>query len=194
LLALVFSWLLVARRERWGGALLGAFLGVQVFQARAHAMDYMDDLTFWDATRRAVPESAKAQLNYSVMLGARGQLKERLHYNRIAKQLAPDWAMAHVYYGDTLCRLKRAEEAFPHYLKGFKLGPNDPNLIALALQCMWEEKIMLPHRDELVQAAEAHPGSWLSFLVHDTLDHGETYGGVQKKYRPRSYDEGPKKE
>lgn len=205
-LSLVAARLLAGRRERLGAALLGAFFGVQAFQARAHALDYMDDLSFWDATRRAVPLSAKAQLNYSVMLGARGQLKERLHYNDIARKLAPDWAMGHIYYGDTLCRLagtgappadKRlaaAERALPHYLKGFALAPNDPNLISLALQCMWEEKLVLPHRQALSDLADAHPGSWLAFLVSDTLENGEKNAGVQKKYRPRSYDEGPKGE
>lgn len=200
---------LSGRRERLGAAVLGAFFGVQAFQARSHALDYMDDLSFWNATRKAVPLSAKAQLNYSVMLGARGQLQERLRYNQIAKDLAPNWAMAHVYYGDTLCRLAnvadppslkpdpekrhlRAERAMPHYMRGFALAPNDPNLIALALQCMWEEKITLPHRDELTALADQHPGSWLSFLLSDILENGEKNGGVQKKYRPRSYDEGPK--
>jgi hypothetical protein len=207
-LGLVATKLLSARRERLGAALLGAFLGVQAFQARSHALDYMDDLSFWDATRRAVPLSAKAQLNYSVMLGARGKLQERLHYNDIARKLAPGWAMGHIYYGDTLCRLApaleggkppsaekrlaRAELAVPHYLKGFKLAPNDPNLISLALQCMWEEEIFLPHRQELSDLGNEHPGSWLAFLVNDMLENGAQNGGVQKKYRPRSYDEGPK--
>ncbi len=210
-LGLCAAKLLSSRRERVGAAVLGAFFGVQAFQARAHALDYMDDLSFWDATRRAVPLSAKAQLNYSVMLGARGQLQERLHYNGIAKELAPSWAMAHVYYGDTLCRLanvpdppspkpdpekrrQRAELAMPHYLRGFELAPNDPNLIALALQCMWDEKIALPHQQELVDLSAQHPGSWLSFLVSDLFENGVKNGGVDKKYRPRSYDEGPKKE
>jgi hypothetical protein len=208
-LGLLAARVLSSKRERLGAALLGAFFGVQAFQARSHALDYMDDLSFWDATRRAVPLSAKAQLNYSVMLGARGQLQERLHYNGIAKNLAPDWAMGHIYYGDTLCRLAnvadppspkadpqkrllRAERALPHYMKGFSLAPNDPNLIALALQCMWEENIALPHRAELSSLADQHPGSWLSFLVGDMLENGAKNGGVQKKYRPRSYDEGPK--
>ncbi len=208
-LALIAVKLLEARRERVSALILGVFFGVQAFQARAHALDYMDDLTFWNATRKAVPNSAKAQLNYSVMLGARGQLQERLRYNDLARQLAPNWAMAHIYYGDTLCRLAaaadppsnkpdpekrraRAEKAVPHYLEGFEKAPNDPNLIALALQCMWDEKITLPHRDALTELADKHPGSWLSFLVGDILENGEKNGGVDKKYRPRSYDEGPK--
>jgi hypothetical protein len=206
-LALLATRILRSRRERFGALILGAFFGVQAFQARSHALDYMDDLSFWDATRRAVPLSAKAQLNYSVMLGARGQLQERLKYNGVAKDLAPKWPMAHIYYGDTLCRLAgrpesgppdaaarlaRAERAVPHYLQGFQLAPNDPNLISLALQCMWEEKIFLPHSQKLTELAAEHPGSWLAFLVTDTLENGEKNNGVQKKYRPRSYDEGPK--
>jgi hypothetical protein len=91
-------------------------------------------------------------------------------------------------------RLAAAERAIPHYLKGFALAPNDPTLIALAMQCMWEEKIVLPHRQQLSDLADEHPGSWLAFLVSDILENGEKNGGVQKKYRPRSYDEGPKGE
>ncbi|MEO8902944.1 MAG: tetratricopeptide repeat protein, partial [Polyangiaceae bacterium] len=181
-------------RLKWGPVAIGVFLGFQALAARWHAFDYTDDLIFWRATHNAVPRSAKAQLNYSVMLGARGQLEERLKVNAEAMRLAPQWAMAHVYYGDTLCRLKRAEEAWPHYLRGFELAPNDLNLIALGLQCAWEEKIIDAHRDELLKLAEKHPGSWLAFLSSDLVYNGAANGGVQKKYRPRAYDEGPKSE
>ena len=115
------------------------FLGFQCFAARRHALDYNNDLAFWDATRKAVPRSAKAHLNYSVMLGARGDLEGRLASNDVAMHLAPQWPMASVYEGDTLCRLHRPEEAMPHYLRGFELGPNDLSLIALGLQCLWDE-------------------------------------------------------
>ena len=89
-------------------------------------------------------------------------------------------------------RRARAEKAVPHYLKGFEKAPNDPNLISLALQCMWDEKIVMPHQEELTALADKNPGSWLAFLVSDILENGEKNGGVEKKYRPRSYDEGPK--
>ena len=177
---------------RWGTVAVAAFLGFQALAARWHALDYTDDLIFWRATHYAVPRSAKAQLNYSVMLGARGQLEERLKINAEAMRLAPQWPMAHVYYGDTLCRLKRAEQAWPHYLKGFELAPNDLNLIALGLQCAWEEKIIEAHKDELLALSDAHPGSWLAYLGSDLVYNGVANGGVQKKYRPRAYDEGPK--
>lgn len=193
LLAVLFTRLLRTRWP-WGAAFVFAFLGFQSLCARWHAFDYTDDLIFWRATHKAVPRSAKAQLNYSVMLGARGQLEERLRINAEAIRLAPNWPMAHVYYGDTLCRLKRAEQAWPHYVRGFELAPNDLNLIALGLQCAFEEKIIEKHRDQILAMSEAHPGSWLAFLGSDMVYNGAANGGVQKKYRPRAYDEGPKNE
>ena len=173
------------------------FSGFQCFAARWHAFDYKNDLAFWDATRKAVPRSAKAHLNYSVMLGARGDLEGRLASNTVALELAPQWPMASIYEGDTLCRLHRAPEAIPHYLRGFDLGPNDQALIALALQCLWDEHELMPDaplRGQLQDLGDKYPGSWLKYLVDDTLDSGEEYKGVNPKYRPRGYNEGPKKD
>lgn len=175
------------------GRLALVFFVVQSLAARAHALDYTDDLSFWRATRVASPNSAKAHLNYSVMVGARGRLEERLVANARAKEIAPRWPMGHIYYGDTLCRLDRPQAAWPHYRRGFELGPNESNLIALALQCLWDKKALQPHEDELLELADKHPGSWLAFLATDIVEDGKKYGGVQKKYRPRAYDEGPKK-
>lgn len=181
------------KRDAWLSVAL--FLGFQAVQARLHALDYTSDLTFWRGTRAAVPYSAKAHLNYSVMLGARGQLKERLEINTTALELAPGWAMAHIYQGDTLCRLRRAAEAWPFFLRGFELGPNDPNLIALALQCIWNEKALTPERQqELLKLGHAHPGTWLAYLANDISTNGQKFGGVDPKYRPRGYNEGPRKE
>ncbi|MEI9947432.1 MAG: hypothetical protein WDO74_00210 [Pseudomonadota bacterium] len=162
------------------------FLGFQALAGRWHAFDYTDDLIFWRATHNAVPRSAKAQLNYSVMLGARGQLEERLKVNAEAMRLAPKWPMAHVYYGDTLCRLKRAEQAWPHYMHGFELAPNDLNLIALGLQCAWEEKIIEAHKDELLAPPKPIPaaGSHSSAVISCTT------GRPTAECR-RSIDRGP---
>lgn len=191
ILGVLFAWLW-QKPGVWPKRAVLGFLAFQALCGRWHAIDYTDDLIFWRATHNAVPHSAKAQLNYSVMLGARGELNERLKLNGVAMQLAPKWPMAHIYYGDTLCRLKRAEEAWPHYVEGFELAPNDLNLIALALQCAWDEKIIDAHKDELLAMSDAHPGSWLAYLASDIVYNGEANGGVQKKYRPRAYDEGPK--
>lgn len=174
--------------------IVGFFL-IQGVCARRHANDYTDDLTFWDATRKAVPRSAKAHLNYSVMKGARGDLEGRLKANEIALELAPQWPMASIYLGDTLCRLHRAPEAWPHYQRGFDLAPNDVNLVALALQCLWDEKMLAPEsktRDELDAIKSNHAGSWVEYLGKDILEHGEEHNGVDPKYRPRGYNEGPK--
>ena len=142
-------------------AALALFLGFQCVAARRHAFDYTNDLVFWNATRKAVPRSAKAHLNYSVMLGARGDLPGRLESNTVALGLAPGWPMASVYMGDTLCRMHRAPEALPHYLNGFALGPNEMSLIALGLQCLWDEQQLgddAPARASLQEVADGTPG------------------------------------
>jgi hypothetical protein len=183
----------LARTGAVGAILL--FFGIQAICARRHANDYTDDLTFWDATRKAVPRSAKAHLNYSVMKGARGDLEGRRAANQVALDLAPQWPMASVYLGDTLCRLHRAPEAWPHYVVGFDLAPNDVNLVALALQCLWDEKMLVadaPIRKELDDIKSNHPGSWVEYLGRDILEHGDEHNGVDPKYRPRGYNEGPK--
>jgi len=175
--------------------ILAAFFTFQGMSARLHANDYTDDLAFWDATRKSVPRSAKAHLNYSVMKGARGDLEERLRANGVALQLAPQWPMASVYYADTLCRLHRASEAWPHYARGFELAPNDINLIALGVQCLWDEKTLVegsPVRSGLDTLKDRFPGSWLEYLARDVFEHGEEHNGVDPKYRPRGYNEGPK--
>jgi hypothetical protein len=186
------AWLL---RRTASGVLRGALIAwfaFQAFSARWHALDYSDDLAFWRATMRAVPRSAKAQLNYSVMVGARDDLPERLAANKRAIALAPRWAMAHVYLGDTLCRMERAAEGWPSYVRGFELAPNDPNLVALGLQCLWDKKSIESRRDELLRMVSDHPGSWLAFLASDIVHNGKEHDGVQKQYRPRSYNGGPK--
>ncbi len=230
---------------------VGACVGFVAFQslcARKHANHYRDDLAFWDAARQAVPNSAKAHLNYSVMLGARQDLEGRLTANKRAYELAPKWPMASVYMGDTICRLHRPMDAMPDYERGFALAPNDQHLIALGLQCLWdehafdnervespptganeriespptgaktvqeEEVFLRDKRDKeeespvapptasspptnafgeaLRQKSLEHPGSWYAYLVEDILLHGKENKGVDPKYRPRSYNEGPKK-
>lgn len=183
----------IARQRPWlGPAVFGAFVLFQGVQAYRHAMDYRNDLDFWEATKRAVPNSAKAHLNYSVMKGARRDMQTRLEESKIARQLAPKWPMAHIYTGDTLCRMNRAKEAWPYYKEGFHLGPNDLSLIALALQCLYDEKELMAHEEELRDIAAKHEGTWIAYLAIDTLNNHEKNKGVDPKYRPRGYNEGPK--
>jgi hypothetical protein len=181
-----------AHRFATPAVVCAVFLLVQCAAARRHALDYEDDLAFWRATKNAVPRSAKAHLNYSVMWGARGHLDTRLDESRIAVGLAPTWPMANIYLGDTLCRLHRTADAWPHYVDGFKLAPNDPNLIALSLQCLWDEGAIDGRSDDLTALGDAHPGTWLDYLAKDIVRNGTEHGGVEPKYRPRGYNEGPK--
>lgn len=178
-------------RRAWAVGALTLFLGFQAVQARRHACDYSSDLHFWRSITQAAPNSAKAHLNHGVMLGARGDLAQRLIETQRAQQIAPQWPMANVYLGDTLCRLERVAEAWPHYRRGFELGPNEPNLIALGLQCLWDHEQFTPHQMELVELGAQFPDSWLDYLVTDTLEHGTEHDGIDPKYRPRGYDEGP---
>lgn len=181
-----------ARGRRWLVAVPVAFFAVQLVQARRHAAHFDDDLTFWRATVAASPLSAKAHLNYGVMLGARGFTEARLEHTRRALELAPQWPMAAAYYADALCRDRRADEAWPYYRQSFERGPNEAHLIALGLQCLWDEGRVSPLGVELEALAAEHPGTWLEFLVGDLLANGHQHGGVQPRYRPRAYDEGPR--
>jgi hypothetical protein len=195
-LAVLFVWLHEAWTQAGRGwvarAVIVPFFVIQSVQAYRHAADYRSDVDFWRATKNAVPHSAKAHLNYSVMKGARGDLPTRLSESRIAMALAPKWPMAHIYTGDTLCRMHRAAEAWPFYEEGFDLGPNDLSLIALALQCLYDEKELQAHEAELRAIADRHEGSWIAYLATDTLANSEKNKGVDPKYRPRGYNEGPK--
>ena len=47
---------------------------------------------------------------------------------------------------------------------------------------------------ELSELADRYPGSWLKYLVDDTIENGQENKGVNPKYRPRGYNEGPKKD
>lgn len=194
-LAVLFSWLSAAMRSvdrRIVPVLVGLFFLFQGVMAYRHATNYRSDVDFWEATKDAVPNSAKAHLNYSVMKGARGDLETRLTESKKALELAPDWPMAHIYTGDTLCRLHRSAEAWPYYEKGFDKGPNELSLIALALGCLYDEKELMSHEDALRALAAAHEGSWIAYLAIDTLANHEKNNGVDPKYRPRGYNEGPR--
>ncbi|MEO7096725.1 MAG: hypothetical protein ABI175_25935, partial [Polyangiales bacterium] len=185
---------IVARQSRqwWyvAAVVTIGFLGFQATRSRMHASHFKDDLAFWRAAASAVPNSAKAHLNYSVMLGARSveiwgytavQAQEaRLIENIRAAELAPQWDMAFIYVGDTLCQLNRLDEAWGWYVKGFRIGPQNSGLIALALQCLSDHNALLSHEAEAdaLIAEKDMLGSWLAYLVRDTLDRERKCRGV----------------
>ena len=69
--------------------------------------------------------------------------------------------------------------------------PAGGDRFSLALQCLYDKGELEPHRQEILDLAAEHPGSWISYLGRDTLEHGKTNSGVDPKYRPRGYNEGP---
>ena len=94
-----------------------------------------------------------------------------------------------VYYGDTLCRLHRAPEAWPIYVKGFELAPNDVNLIALGLQCLWDEGHQSRGTSRRARGDEGSPSRLVAPSTSDaTSSKGREHGGVDPKYRPRGYN------
>lgn len=102
--------------------------------------------------------------------------------------------MANIYYGDTLCRLHRADEAYAHYVNGFDLGPNQQMLVSLALQCLWDEKVFDKYKPELEKLSDKHKGSWVAFLVNDMKANGTKHNGIDPKYRSRGYNGGPRQD
>jgi hypothetical protein len=180
------------RMLRWRRAAIAVLFGAQALAARVHALAYTNDLWFWRITRWASPNSAKAHLNYAVMLGARGHREARLKVGSRALQIAPNWPMAQVYHADALCRLRHSDQAWPYYVRGWTLAPDNKSLVALGLQCLWETGQFEQHRAKLRRLADAHPDTWLAYLIVDVLRHGKDQGGVAPKDRPRAYNQGPK--
>lgn len=170
--------------RRW---LVVAF-SFQAIQARAHALHYTDDVVFWRAAAHGAPASAKAHLNYGLMLGARGQLHERLDATQRALALAPNWPLGNIYLADAYCRLDDLVAAWPHYQRGLAQAPNRKALVALSLQCLWDRRAYDTYQSRLQQMAQGHPGSWLSYLHQRVVDEGESNQGVPPEYRPRPYN------
>jgi len=173
----------------WRRSALVFFVLTHAVQARAHALHYESDVLFWRATARGAPASAKAHLNLGVMLGARHDPEGRVAATRQSVELAPTWPLGHVYLGDALCRAGRASEAIAHYERGLRLAPDQKDLAALALQCLWDAGAFELARPVLERVAAADPRGWLGFLLTEVSAHGRANGGVPTIYRTRGYNE-----
>jgi hypothetical protein len=117
----------------------------------------------------------------------------RLVENIRATELAPHWDMAFIYVGDTLCQLNRMDEAWSWYVKGFRIGPQNSGLIALALQCMSDHNALLAHEQdaEALMSDQDMPGSWYAYLARDTLDRERKCRGVDQESEWTWPDEQP---
>ncbi len=190
-LAVLFTRLLRTKWP-WGASVVGVFLAFQALAGRWQRLRLQRRFESSGA-RRTTPSRAAPRHNSTT----RSCSAPAVSWKSASKSMRKPCASRPMAHGSRVLRRhpvppQRAEQAWPHYMHGFELAPNDLNLIALGLQCAWEEKIIDAHKDELLAASEAHPGSWLAFLGSDLVYNGVANGGVQKKYRPRAYDEGPK--
>ena len=172
------------------------FFGFQAVCARRHANDYTDDLTFWDATRKAVPRSAKAHLNYSVMKGARGDLEERRAANAgraRARAAVADGEHLPRRHAVPLASRARGLAALRARLRA-RAQRREPHR-ARAPVPVGREDAPARHADpEGARRDEEQPSRLVGRVssAEDILEHGEEHNGVDPKYRPRGYNEGPK--
>lgn len=164
------------------------FFFLQAHAARSHALIFSDDVTFWRATSRGAPASAKAHLNYGVMAGARGDLDARLSSTELAVRLAPDWPMGRIYLADAWCRKGDLTRARPHYLEGLSHATSSQALTALALQCIWEAGAFESYRGDLQALARQAPDSWLDYLLYRLDTDGDVHQGLPPEYRARGYN------
>jgi len=176
-------------RIRFAGQVYALAIISSAVQARAHALHYESDVLFWRVAARGAPASAKAHLNLGVMVGARQDVEGRIQATRRSVELAPKWPLGHVYLGDALCRAGRAEEAILHYERGLTLAPDEQDLAALALQCLWDAGAFEKARPGLERAAAGDPRGWLGYLLGEVALHGAENHGVPKAYRPRGYNQ-----
>lgn len=187
-LALAAVWLLDRTRHVRNGlpAILGvgAFLLVHCVQARAHALDYSDELSFWAATREASPRSAKAHLNYSTMWVPLGRHDLRLEPNLEALELAPEWPKANVYLGDTLCHLQRFDEAWEPIIRGLRLDPEGEHLITMGLRCLLHSRLLVQRKSELSALAREYPETWLSHYIDNILNEMAAKAGGPSGNQP----------
>lgn len=165
------------------------FFGFQAASARYYATDYASDLVFWRRTSGRSPASAKAHLNYGVMVGARGDNRARLAHTKRAVRLAPSWPMGRVYLADSHCRLGEKKRAMQEYLPALELAAGSKALTALSLQCIWDMGAFPEHRHALMDAAYRHPDTWLDYFVHELSTDGARHQGISPQYRPRRYNE-----
>jgi tetratricopeptide (TPR) repeat protein len=176
-------------RYRASPRVLTLVLLTSALQARAHALHYESDVLFWRATSHGTPGSAKAHLNLGVMLGARGDPEGRVRATRRSVELSPKWPLAHVYLADAMCRAGRPSEAIPHYVRGLELAPDQKDIAALSLQCLWDTGTFEKARPALERVATRDPRGWLGFLLGQVVSHGQENGGVPSAYRSHGYNQ-----
>ena len=106
-----------------GVLLLALALGMGWVTTRRNAV-YLDELTLWQATVAAYPESARSHTNLGNTLLAAGRLSEAIGQYEAALRLQPYAPEAHINLSNAFARLGRPSAAVEHGEAALRLEPD----------------------------------------------------------------------
>jgi tetratricopeptide (TPR) repeat protein len=88
---------------------------------------WKDEMSFWSDIVRKDPEAPRAQMNYGLVLMARGDYPDAEYRFREAGRLSPTYNLAHINLGIVLAAQGYNDEARAEYDLAIRLLPNDPS-------------------------------------------------------------------
>jgi tetratricopeptide (TPR) repeat protein len=88
---------------------------------------WRDEMSFWSDIVRKDPEAPRAQMNYGLVLMARGDYPEAEYRFRESGRLSPSYNAAHINLGIVLAAQGYNDEARSEYDLAVRLLPNDPS-------------------------------------------------------------------
>lgn len=108
----------------------GAFAAVLALVAaalpvnRQRAAEWLTPVSLFEAAVRAVPRSARAQMELASAYGNAGRVDEALAHFAASLEILPEYASASYNQGNTLARAGRYDEAAAAYRQSVKANPN----------------------------------------------------------------------
>jgi tetratricopeptide (TPR) repeat protein len=87
---------------------------------------WKDEMSFWSDIVRKDPEAPRGQMNYGLVLMARGDYSEAEYRFREAIRLSPAYNLAHINLGIDLAAQGFTDEARAEYDLAVRLAANDP--------------------------------------------------------------------
>lgn len=87
---------------------------------------WKDEMSFWSDVVRKDPEAPRAQMNYGLVLMARGDYSDAEYRFREAARLSPSYNLAHINLAIDLAAQGFTDEARAEYDLAVRLAANDP--------------------------------------------------------------------